>query len=306
MKRATTETRIHDDVTRHFIVSVGSEPSLHRPPNQPFYASGLRFLVYSSCQHGAVKENQSEIDIPVPYHTVPYHYERKATDTSLIRRIMAGLGRRTHYRKHLTDSVLHDLPEPNPPHSQIAKIVATRGSNQFDVKLANNNNNNNGQPELAILPTKFRKLVWLKRNDYVIVETVHDEDDNDHNEIETPAPNNDSGGGIRCMISHILYQDQIKHLIAKGIWPTDDPDFVVDDRKMMEAGGGHQPRAAEDGIVYDDAYIIRNDDVHTEGEDGLYVSEEEALSGDDPLLFVNTNRLARLTVQDSSSDEDEE
>lgn len=108
------------------------------------------------------------------------------------------------------------------------------------------------------------------------------------------------------MISHILYQDQIKHLIGKGIWPTDDPDFVVDDRKMMEAGGDHQPRAAEDGIVYDDAYIIRNDDVHTEGEDGLYVSEEEALSGDDPLLFVNTNRLARLTVQDSSSDEDED
>ena len=216
---------------------------------------------------------------------------------------MAGLGRRTHYRKHLTDSVLFDTPEPNPPHSQLAKILATRGSNQFDVKLANAKT---GQQELAILPTKFRKLVWLKRNDYVIVETVHDEDDNDHNNVDTTAPSstNDSGG-IRCMISHILYQDQIKHLISKGIWPTDDPDFVVDDRKVMDAAGSQsQPQAAEDGIVYDDAYI-RNEDI-AEGEDGDFGSEEDALSGDDPLLFVNTNRLARLTVQDSSSDEDED
>lgn len=218
---------------------------------------------------------------------------------------MAGLGRRTHYRKHLTDSVLHDLPEPNPPHSQVAKIVATRGSNQFDVKLANSKT---GQQELAILPTKFRKLVWLKRNDYVIVETVHEEDDNDHNDVvEASAPNNNDSGGIRCMISHILYQDQIKHLIAKGIWPMDDPDFVVDDRKMMDAGNNQQPQAAEDGIVYDDAYLRNDGNLEgEEEEEGVYGSEEDALSGDDPLLFVNTNRLARLTVQDSSSDEDED
>ena len=104
---------------------------------------------------------------------------------------MAGLGRRTHYRKHLTDSVLHDLPEPNPPHSRIAKIVATRGSNQFDVLLANGD----GKPELAILPTKFRKLVWLKRNDYVIVETAEDESSIEEDRKETTQGS--SSGGIR-------------------------------------------------------------------------------------------------------------
>ena len=203
---------------------------------------------------------------------------------------MAGLGRRTHYRKHLTDSVLNDLPEPSPPHSVIAKIVSTRGSNQFDVRLANSD----GIEELAILPTKFRKLVWLKRNDYVIVDTAAAEADDEKGET---TPTNDSGG-IRYMISHILYHEQIKHLVGKGLWPIHDPEFVVDDRKMNDI---MQPRADEDGIVFNDAYAPREEDnAHEIG------SDEEAMVADDPLLFVNTNRLARLAVQDSSSDEEDE
>eukprot|EP00977_Amphora_coffeiformis_P002215 scaffold425_cov175-Amphora_coffeaeformis.AAC.74 len=201
---------------------------------------------------------------------------------------MAGLGRRTHYRKHLTDSVLNDLPEPSPPLSLIAKIVATRGSNQFDVRLAGSN----GQEELAILPTKFRKLVWLKRNDYVIVDTAAETNDEKGEATQT----NDSGG-IRCMISHILYHEQIKHLVGKGLWPMNDPEFAVDDRKMNDAT---QPQADEDGIVFNDAYAPRDeDDAHE------IASDEEPMAADDPLLFVNTNRLARLAVQDSSSDEED-
>ena len=49
--------------------------------------------------------------------------------------VMSGLGRRTHYRKHLTDSVLYDYPEPA-SNECIAKIIATRGSNQFDIQIA--------------------------------------------------------------------------------------------------------------------------------------------------------------------------
>ena len=41
---------------------------------------------------------------------------------------MAGSGRRSHYRKHLTDAVLHDLPEPDETIGQrIARIVGSRG-----------------------------------------------------------------------------------------------------------------------------------------------------------------------------------
>jgi len=45
---------------------------------------------------------------------------------------MAGSGRRSHYRKHLTDAVLHDLPEPDETIGQrIARIVGSRGYDKF-------------------------------------------------------------------------------------------------------------------------------------------------------------------------------
>ena len=45
---------------------------------------------------------------------------------------MAGSGRRSHYRKHLTDAVLHDLPEPDETIGQrIACIIGSRGYDFF-------------------------------------------------------------------------------------------------------------------------------------------------------------------------------
>jgi probable RNA-binding protein EIF1AD len=187
---------------------------------------------------------------------------------------MAGLGRRTHYRKHLTDSVLNDLPEPK-DHERIAKVVSTRGLNQFDILVASNDSVDDRTPQLAILPTKFHKLVWVKRNDYVIVQTGDD------------ASTDDDESGIRYIISHILYKDQVKHLQSKDLWPTNDLEFQHDAGAIDEET--EAPKEEDDGIVYGDDYYDSDD-----------------LNDDD--LFVNTNRLARLEIQDSSdsdrSDED--
>eukprot|EP00934_Nitzschia_sp_Nitz4_P005109 Nitzschia sp. Nitz4//scaffold19_size178191//175277//175917//NITZ4_002018-RA/size178191-augustus-gene-0.90-mRNA-1//1//CDS//3329540804//5099//frame0 len=175
---------------------------------------------------------------------------------------MSGLGRRSHYRKHLTDTVLHGLPEPG-PEEQIARVVATRGGNQFDICVPNDDTQ-----YLALLPTKFHKLVWVKRGDYVI---VHVGDANEEGEDETT----EAASGIRHMITHILYKDQVKHLQNKGLWPEDDPSFAsgtMEDNPVEEA---------DDGIVYND------DD-------------------NDDDLFVNTNRVARMEIQDSSDSSEEE
>jgi probable RNA-binding protein EIF1AD len=172
----------------------------------------------------------------------------------------------------LTDSVLNDLPEPS-EHEQIARVVATRGGNHFDVCLPHDDTE-----YLAILPTKFHKLVWVKRGDYVLVEVgdsvIHDTTADD------PRTKNksDDESGIRHMISHILYKDQVKHLKSKGLWPEDDPEF--------EKGSG-----AREG---DDNEIL-------EENDGIVYQEYDDDVDDD--LFVNTNRIARLEIQESS-DED--
>ena len=233
---------------------------------------------------------------------------------------MAGLGRRTHYRKHLTDAVLFDLPEPG-KNDRIGKIVATRGSNQFDVLIAcsskegQNATGHDRNTVLAILPTKFRKLVWLKRNDYVIAQTVDDDEDQSddtedqdqqdrhddkkqtksthHDNINSNARAESSNKsdaketneGIRYMITHILYKDQIQNLVAKGLWPEHDPNFVSDDARVGPDTDGD---ARDDGIVYQDYY-----DNSDEGSDP------------DADLFVNTNRVANLAIEDSSSSDEE-
>ena len=190
---------------------------------------------------------------------------------------MSGLGRRTHYRKHLTDTVLHDLPEPKDD-ERLAKVVATRGGNQFDIIEAAPKDSSGKKivPQLAILPTKFRKLVWVKRGDFVIVRTVAEGDDNE----------SDEAGGIRFLIVHILYKEQIKHLKSIDLWPVHDVEFMTvldgDDQGGDIADGNEDDEIPEDGIVYDAGY------------------------DDDGDLFVNTNRLAALKVQDSSDTESDD
>jgi probable RNA-binding protein EIF1AD len=193
---------------------------------------------------------------------------------------MAGLGRRTHYRKHLTDSVLHDLPEPK-ENERIAKVVATRGGNQFDILVAESESTttNNADdvkkntPQLAILPTKFHKLVWVKRNDYILVETG-----------DAEKQENDETG-VRFIISHILYKDQVKHLKSKRLWPEHDPEFSSAPGEEADFEDDDDEEE-DDGIVYQTGY--ENDE------------------DDDADLFVNTNRIVRMEVQDSEEESSDE
>ena len=51
------------------------------------------------------------------------------------------------------------------------------------------------------MPTKFRKNVWIKRGDFVIVTNIEE------------------GDKVKAEISTILYKDQIKFIKAEGCWP---------------------------------------------------------------------------------------
>lgn len=230
---------------------------------------------------------------------------------------MSGLGRRTHYRKHLTDAVLHDFPEPDTAGGErIAMVVGTRGSNQFEIVVAPSITKDeapcqkgkrekgveaceslqtiSAEPEsvlgarnvqLAILPTKFRKLVWLKRNDFVIVRCGEDEDGSE---------NIDSTGSIRYQIEHILYKEQVKHLKKEGFWPNEDFFSVLSSKHI---GTSDTHRAVETRTETDRGGSLLGE-----------LSGEDEESDDDGIIygavddFVNTNRIATLRVQDSESE----
>ena len=113
--------------------------------------------------------------------------------------------------------------------------------------------------------------MWVKRSDYVIVErgASQEADATDGEKKES---------GIRFIISHILYRDQVNHLKKEGLWP-DDPQFV--------------------GDTDSNSNIPTNS---TTTGDGIVYSEYDEELDDD--LFVNTNRVHTLQIQDSSSDDD--
>lgn len=339
---------------------------------------------------------------------------------------MAGVGRRTPYRKHLTDSVWNDCPEPL-HNERIARVVATRGSNQFDVQLAKDEYEEyatditsgdaaaSGSSSssviltmsspvdkgatattatteigLAILPAKFRTLVWVKRNDFVIVQCAEDdtvEDDGDDGADEdkeetttttTAKKNNNkkkkeekdatdddddvdarklsahhnnnnsnsvrnknnsvsskkdinysnkkSGGGIRFIICHILYKDQIHHLLSRGLWPTHDPDFNTTTNHPMTLAthSENEDVATKTSSTYNANWFGPSDQTNKEknindkqihGIDAIYDDAygnsydkdliEEDDNDEDEVLFVNTNRIAKVALEDSSSEEED-
>ena len=147
--------------------------------------------------------------------------------------------------------------------------------------------------QLAFLPTKFRKLVWIKRNDFVIVQCGEEESTEQQSSDQKDSSGNGSGG-FRYVITNILYKDQVKHIKSKNLWP-DDPYFA-DDPDIGEEKNG------DDGIDNKDDDSASNDNEAGYEDDGI-VFEDPYL---DDEYMINTNRVARLTVDDSSSDEDSE
>jgi len=122
---------------------------------------------------------------------------------------MSGAGRKTGYRKGVTDKYLNDLPLPNEEENEfIAQISGSRGSNVFEVLLPPPN-----ESSLALLPTKFRKLIWVKVGTFVIVR-------GGDKSCEVVGG---SLGAVNYMIEHILGDDQISHIQEEGLWPSSFP-----------------------------------------------------------------------------------
>lgn len=103
---------------------------------------------------------------------------------------------RTTRRKHVFKEMMEDdfeLPKEN---QKICKVVASRGNNLHEVESSEG-------PEtfLVSMPTKFRKNVWVKRNDFILVEPITE------------------GDKVKAEICRILTPEHVKEYTKQGIWP---------------------------------------------------------------------------------------
>ncbi|XP_026185427.1 putative RNA-binding protein EIF1AD [Mastacembelus armatus] len=97
-------------------------------------------------------------------------------------------------RKHVVKEVLGDFVTPT-ENQMIVKIIGSRGNNLHETVTAQ------GEIFLVSMPTKFRKNIWIKRGDYVIVDPIEE------------------GEKVKAEISVILYKDHIQYLQKQQLWP---------------------------------------------------------------------------------------
>jgi len=126
-------------------------------------------------------------------------------------------------RKHVTKEVLDEfrLPQNN---EKIVQIIAGRGNNLHEVYDPNCesasdvtlNQELGANKYLVSMPTKFRKNVWIKRGDYVVVEPILE------------------GDKVKAEIVQILYKEQIKYIKEQRLWPKEFSDEKENESKSFD------------------------------------------------------------------------
>ncbi|CAG0912666.1 unnamed protein product [Notodromas monacha] len=124
-------------------------------------------------------------------------------------------------KKYVAHEVLNEFAVPKPP-EQIAKVLGSRGNNLHDVTTSD------GATFLASMPTKFRRNVWVKRGDFVVVIPIEE------------------GDKVKAEIARILYHDQIRYIRSQNEWPAefDIPDETASGKVDSEDSGSESDNEA--------------------------------------------------------------
>lgn len=99
-------------------------------------------------------------------------------------------------RKHVLIEVLQDDFSPPTDQQQIVKVLCSRGNNLHEVQ------DSNGVTFLISMPVKFRKNVWVKRGDYIIIESIEE------------------GDKVKGEMVRPLTTEHIKYFKKDGVWPN--------------------------------------------------------------------------------------
>ncbi|XP_016976000.1 probable RNA-binding protein EIF1AD [Drosophila rhopaloa] len=99
-------------------------------------------------------------------------------------------------RKHLMKEMMEDDYELPTENQQIVRVVSSRGNNLHEVETANIEEN-----FLVSMPNKFRKSMWVKRGDFLLIEPIEE------------------GDKVKAEICKILTPEHIKEYTKAGIWP---------------------------------------------------------------------------------------
>ncbi|KAM5556897.1 putative RNA-binding protein EIF1AD [Rosa sericea] len=166
-------------------------------------------------------------------------------------------------RKNLKRAVEEQSLTLSDGHS-IMQVLSLRGSNLIEVMDAQ------GEKSLALFPAKFSKSMWIKRGSFVVV---------DASEKDKVL---ESGGKVACIVSQVLFFEQVRALRKSPEWPEIFKSTVSDE--PCGSLKGHTSKQEEN----------ENDNEHdSSDDDGL------------PPLEANMNRMRPSEWQsEAESDSD--
>ncbi|XP_045453409.1 probable RNA-binding protein EIF1AD [Melitaea cinxia] len=140
-------------------------------------------------------------------------------------------------RKHVMNEAMWDDYELPKKNQSIVKVLKSRGNNLHEVTTST------GEEYLVSMPTKFRKNIWVKRGDYVLVEPITE------------------GDKVKAEIVKIMNKDSIKYYKENNLWPK---EFGDDKKQSTE--------------VDDDNLFVNTNRVHMEQ---YYSDSDSSDSSDD-------------------------
>jgi len=155
-------------------------------------------------------------------------------------------------RKHVTRDVVQNFTLPQDDET-IVQVVAGRGNNLHEVRR------DSGETFLVSMPTKFRKNVWIKRGDFVVVKPIEE------------------GDKVKAEILTILYKEQIKYIKAENQWPAGFEAAKVEEEEEEEGEQKDKGSEEEEGDSEDDSDLFQNTNrpIYSESESSDETESEE-------------------------------
>ncbi|XP_063239494.1 probable RNA-binding protein EIF1AD [Bacillus rossius redtenbacheri] len=160
-------------------------------------------------------------------------------------------------RKHVIKEVLlGDLTLPSGT-QQVVRVAASRGNNLHEVETPR------GERFLASMPTKFRRNVWIKRGDFVLVE---------------PVPEGDK---VKAEMVGILTPEHVRFYKSNRCWPAEfekavgEDLFVNTNRQLPRDDFSDGESVREDLFVNTNRQVPRDD-----FSDGEASSDQESSASD--------------------------
>ena len=161
-------------------------------------------------------------------------------------------------KRFISQKALNDYPQIS-SNQFIGKIMETKGGGIFVVDCPQDE-----QVNLVQLPSRFQKLLWVKRNSFVIIEPLYE-----------------SKTKVNGEIVSVLLPKDVKYLKSNQQWPF--PDVL----NVDNLDHNQDKENAED----------KEDKEGKEGKEDKENSDQDSL--DD--LFINTNRHYQESSDEESN-----